>query len=281
MIRAIFPCKPRFIASPLLPSTCYQVTGNVSGVRTIGIVRHCRDASTNRKVGKRDKHISSTTSASRRPSCAPRQYLKPLPNVRCGLVVALVKRVISKRSGSGYTSGSRLATQGQQRPVRLYADVCPASQCPIRQPPRPIRWGAARGDGLRTVCLHSSVPGFHGERCAGSVSASRIRAKRFSRMNIASKRLPAGVLMPEARQECWQILLQWMWNLRLELGQHLFATPMQTTAFAPVLEAYQVPTLEQMVEASQASTVVYGPAQWARHSFDFRLFKICFYASTR
>jgi hypothetical protein len=80
-------------------------------------------------------------------------------------------------------------------------------------------------------------------------------------MKIASKTLIAGVLMSEARQEFWQILLQWMWNLRLELGQHLSATPMQTTAFAPVLEASQVPTLEQMAEASQASTVVYGPAQ--------------------
>lgn len=145
----------------------------------------------------------------------------------------------------------------------------------------PNRWSAARGDGLRTVCLHSSVPGFHGERCAGSISASRVRAKRFSRMKIASKRLPAGVLMLEARQEFWQVLSQWMWNLRLELGQHLSPTPMQTTAFAPVLEASQVPPVEQMAEALQASTVVYGPAQWARHSFDFRLSRICFYASTR
>jgi hypothetical protein len=77
----------------------------------------------------------------------------------------------------------------------------------------------------------------------------------------------AGVLMPEARQEFWQILSQWMWNLRLELGQHLSPTPMQTTAFAPVLEASQVPPVEQMAEALQASTVVYGPAQWARPSW--------------
>jgi hypothetical protein len=68
-------------------------------------------------------------------------------------------------------------------------------------------------------------------------------------------------------QECWQILSQWMWNLRLELGQHLSGTPMQTTEFAPVLEASQVPTLEQMAEVAQTATVVYGPAQWARPSF--------------
>jgi hypothetical protein len=30
-------------------------------------------------------------------------------------------------------------------------------------------------------------------------------------------------------QECWQILSQWMWNLRLELGHQLHPTPMRTT----------------------------------------------------
>ena len=34
-------------------------------------------------------------------------------------------------------------------------------------------------------------------------------------------------------QECWQILSQWMWNLRLELGHHLDPTPVRTTEFAP------------------------------------------------
>ena len=28
-------------------------------------------------------------------------------------------------------------------------------------------------------------------------------------------------------QDCWQILAQWMWNLRLELGQHLSPTPLR------------------------------------------------------
>ena len=36
-------------------------------------------------------------------------------------------------------------------------------------------------------------------------------------------------------QECWQILSQWVWHLRLELGHQLEPTPMRTTEFAPAL----------------------------------------------
>jgi hypothetical protein len=32
-------------------------------------------------------------------------------------------------------------------------------------------------------------------------------------------------------QECWQIVSQWVWNLRLELGHHLEPTAMRTTEF--------------------------------------------------
>ncbi len=34
-------------------------------------------------------------------------------------------------------------------------------------------------------------------------------------------------------QEVWQIVSQWVWNLRLELGHQLDPTPMRTTVFAP------------------------------------------------
>ncbi|GHO87667.1 hypothetical protein [Dictyobacter formicarum] len=34
-------------------------------------------------------------------------------------------------------------------------------------------------------------------------------------------------------QEAWQIISQWIWNLRLELGQQLLAEPVRTTEFAP------------------------------------------------
>jgi len=33
-------------------------------------------------------------------------------------------------------------------------------------------------------------------------------------------------------QECWQVISQWMWNLRLELGHHLHPTPMRMTEVA-------------------------------------------------
>lgn len=36
-------------------------------------------------------------------------------------------------------------------------------------------------------------------------------------------------------QECWQLVSQWVWNLRLELGHQLKPEPLRTTEFAPVL----------------------------------------------
>ncbi|WP_236601166.1 hypothetical protein [Ktedonobacter sp. SOSP1-52] len=36
-------------------------------------------------------------------------------------------------------------------------------------------------------------------------------------------------------QECWQLITQWVWNLRLELGHHLHPDSVRTTEFAPAL----------------------------------------------
>jgi len=36
-------------------------------------------------------------------------------------------------------------------------------------------------------------------------------------------------------QECWQLVSQWVWNLRLELGHQLKPEPLRTTEFAPAL----------------------------------------------
>lgn len=36
-------------------------------------------------------------------------------------------------------------------------------------------------------------------------------------------------------QECWQIVSQWVWNVRLELGHQLAPEPLRTTEFAPVV----------------------------------------------
>jgi hypothetical protein len=60
-------------------------------------------------------------------------------------------------------------------------------------------------------------------------------------------------------QECWQILSQWMWNVRLELGHRLHPTPMRITEFAPAQEE----PLPAPIPDNTPS-VIYGPAEWAR-----------------
>jgi hypothetical protein len=41
-------------------------------------------------------------------------------------------------------------------------------------------------------------------------------------------------------QEFWQILSQWVWNLRLEFGHHCSPTALRTTAFASANDPAQV-----------------------------------------
>ena len=36
-------------------------------------------------------------------------------------------------------------------------------------------------------------------------------------------------------QECWQVVSQWVWNLRVELGHQLAPEPVRTTEFAPAV----------------------------------------------
>jgi hypothetical protein len=55
-------------------------------------------------------------------------------------------------------------------------------------------------------------------------------------------------------QEFWQIVSQWVWNLRLELGHQLEPTPMRTTEFAPAL----APVKEQPVDSPPLASG-YGP----------------------
>jgi hypothetical protein len=89
-------------------------------------------------------------------------------------------------------------------------------------------------------------------------------------------------------QEFWQIMNQWIWNLRLDLGQHLSPSPMRLTVFAPALasapvevqtaeqacEPVQEQTAEQACDPAQQQTAetgseapLYGPPRWARRSF--------------
>jgi hypothetical protein len=60
-------------------------------------------------------------------------------------------------------------------------------------------------------------------------------------------------------QEVWQVVSQWVWNLRLELGHRLHPTPMRTTAFAPARASS-----DPAPEPSKLASVTYGPPQFAR-----------------
>ena len=55
-------------------------------------------------------------------------------------------------------------------------------------------------------------------------------------------------------QECWQVVSQWVWNLRLELGHQLEPTSMRTTEFAPA-----IPPVTEQAAASPAPASGYGP----------------------
>ncbi len=60
-------------------------------------------------------------------------------------------------------------------------------------------------------------------------------------------------------QELWQVVCQWMWNLRLELGHLLHLTPMRTTEFASAQPQPLPPAVSDTPDP-----VTYGPPQWAR-----------------
>jgi hypothetical protein len=62
-------------------------------------------------------------------------------------------------------------------------------------------------------------------------------------------------------QEFWQILSQWMWNIRLELGHALHPTPMRLTEFAPAHA--EVP---EAVAPAQSPPPTYGPPQVVQQS---------------
>ena len=59
-------------------------------------------------------------------------------------------------------------------------------------------------------------------------------------------------------QECWQIICQWIWNLRLEVGHHLQPDPVRTTEFASAHPSEQAP-----VANSVSPLAGYGPPEVA------------------
>jgi hypothetical protein len=61
-------------------------------------------------------------------------------------------------------------------------------------------------------------------------------------------------------QEFFQILAQWLWNIRLERGQHLAKASVRTTECAPAFPVSPTSLREP------TPTSAYGPAQWAKRS---------------
>jgi hypothetical protein len=73
-------------------------------------------------------------------------------------------------------------------------------------------------------------------------------------------------------QEIWQIISQWVWNLRLELGHQLAPDPVRTTEFAPAL----LPAPKETLSPSPSQG--YGPAEvalpWKQGRFSGRDFAL-------
>jgi len=73
-------------------------------------------------------------------------------------------------------------------------------------------------------------------------------------------------------QEFAQILAQWVWNLRLELGQTLSPSELYTTEFAPAHTVEPIHACEpaepvECMTLNKSTSVAYGPPKFARPSF--------------
>jgi hypothetical protein len=68
-------------------------------------------------------------------------------------------------------------------------------------------------------------------------------------------------------QEFAQILAQWIWNLRLELGQKLSPSEPRATEFAQARTVEPAQVCKSAAIPKSTPAVTYGPPQWARPSF--------------
>jgi len=68
-------------------------------------------------------------------------------------------------------------------------------------------------------------------------------------------------------QEFCQILAQWIWNLRLELGQKLSSSELRTTEFAKARVVGPAQACEPAAISKPTPAVTYGPPKFARPSF--------------
>ena len=64
-------------------------------------------------------------------------------------------------------------------------------------------------------------------------------------------------------QECWQMVSQWIWNLRLEVGHQLSPTPLRITECAPAIPEHTEQTTTRLPASASASG--YGPVLATSH----------------
>ncbi len=138
---------------------------------------------------------------------------------------------------------------------------------PMREPP-PTPLLASSATGSSTNCLSAPFPPRH----------LRLQISLSCTCTVGHLKLCWPIRDQEQEMDRWyshtlcgqefaQILAQWVWNLRLELGQQLSPSELRTTEFAPAHEAEPSSTDESESPAAPPPAVTYGPPQWARSSF--------------
>jgi len=68
-------------------------------------------------------------------------------------------------------------------------------------------------------------------------------------------------------QECWQIVSQWVWNLRLELGHQLEPSPLRTTEFAPAIPETSEPHMNTCGYASPEAGLPWKAGRFSGRDF--------------
>jgi hypothetical protein len=83
------------------------------------------------------------------------------------------------------------------------------------------------------ICPNTASPPAMSLNCTCIVG----RLSRFSQMKTSSLIPTGGVAIRPGERRAWQVIAQWTWNLRLELGHLLTSEPVRTTDFASALSA--------------------------------------------
>ena len=102
------------------------------------------------------------------------------------------------------------------------------------RPIQPAKRKAGWASRVRASSTNSSLPICRGRRSLLPTSSSCIcivvPSSLFWQMKTKNKTRIAGVVTPLAERRAWQIISQWVWNLRLELGHQLSPDPVRTVS---------------------------------------------------